>query len=282
MNQAQSIPVKPLEALPLPSARSAAWSNIQALGGVVVKELCRRKDLYVLFVLTAVLTLALSSASFFGETEAARYVKEVCLLLIWVAALVIGVTLASRQIPAEKELRTLYPLLAKPVTRTQVVLGKFAGCWAASGLSLLAFYLFFVVVTGLQEGQWPLLRYVQALTLHWMFLGVVTALAMLGSVVLAAPSSTNTIVLVAVGGILLVARHLNTVALGLEEPLQSLLYALYFAIPHLEIFDVRDLLIHGWEAIPWLAWLGALIYGAVYAAVFLFLACLIFRRQELH
>ena len=76
-----------------------------------------------------------------------RYLKEICLLLIWVSSLVICITTAARQIPAEWENRTIFPLLAKPVTRWHVVVGKFAGCWFACGIALVVFYLFFGIVS---------------------------------------------------------------------------------------------------------------------------------------
>src|SRR6266487_6834980 len=142
-------------------------NTILALSGVVIKELYRRKDFYVLFVLTAVITLLLGSISFFNDPKIARYLKEVVLLLIWVAALVIAITTTARQIPAERENRTIFPLLAKPVSRAQVVLGKFAGCWLACGLALLVFYLFFGVIAGSREHNWPLLNYLQAFWLQW-------------------------------------------------------------------------------------------------------------------
>src|SRR6267154_6672917 len=133
-------------------------NTILALSGVVIKELYRRKDFYVLFVLTAVITLLLGSVSFFNDAKIARYLKEVVLLLIWVAALVIAITTTARQIPAERENRTIFPLLAKPVTRAQVIVGKFAGCWFACGLALIVFYVFFTIVSGSREGHWPLLH----------------------------------------------------------------------------------------------------------------------------
>src|SRR6266404_5359100 len=115
--------------------RGSASANIQAIAGVVIKELYRRKDFYVLFILTALITLALGSARFFGEDGSVRYLKEICLLLIWIAGLVIAITTTARQIPAERENRTIFPLLAKPVTRQHLVLGKFFGCWLACGLA---------------------------------------------------------------------------------------------------------------------------------------------------
>jgi ABC-type transport system involved in multi-copper enzyme maturation permease subunit len=249
-----------------------------AICNIVLLELCRRKDVYVLFILTALITLVVASAQFFGETGIVRIVREICLLLIWVSSLVIAVTLAARQIPAEREYRTLFPLLAKPVSRSEVMLGKFAGCWQATGITLAAFYLFFALVSGSRDGGWPWVEYFQAAMLHWFMLGVVIAMALLGSVVFAAPSSNGTILFVVVAGILLVARHLNKVALQLPEPVQSLIYTLYFLLPHLEIFDLRERIIHSWGGVAWLPWLGALLYAGVYATLFLVLACLKFRR----
>ena len=74
------------------------------------------------------------------------------------------------------------------------------------------------------------------------------------------------------------ARHLNKVALQLPEPGQSLIYGLYYALPHLELFDIRERIIHNWGVIAWLPWLGALLYAGVYTAIFLALACAKFRR----
>jgi len=256
-------------------------NKVLALAGVVFKELYRRKDFYVLFFLTAVLTLLLASVNLFNDQRVVRYLKEVCLLLIWVSALVIAVVTTARQLPAERESRTIFPLLAKPVTRGQVLAGKFLGCWGATGLALVVFYAFFAVVSGTREGHWALGATFQALWLQWAMLAVVIAMALLGSLLLSAPSANSTICFILVGGILLVGGHLNTVALQQPEPLSSLIYALYFAIPHLEIFDVRDLLIHDQPLVGWGNCLLATLYAAVYTATFLLMAWWVFRRKPL-
>jgi ABC-type transport system involved in multi-copper enzyme maturation permease subunit len=277
----------PIESAALPEVSrpehsTSTANNVLAIAGVVIKEMYRRKDFYVLFVLTALITLVMGSVTFFNQDNIIRYLKEICLFLIWGASLVIAITTAARQIPAEREQRTLFPLLAKPVTRNQFVLGKFFGCWFASGLSLVLFYVFFGIVAGAKEHEWPIANYFQAMVLHWFMLGIVCALTVLGSIVFAAPSSTNTITLIVSVGILLLGRHLNKVAVYLQEPAQTLLYAVYFVIPHLELFDVRDLIVHNWELIRWEIWAGALAYGAVYSAIFLALACLLFRRKAVN
>jgi Cu-processing system permease protein len=270
------------QATGLCEALQTAWINSRAIAGLVVKELFRRKDFYVLFIFTALITLILGSVNFFNEEHIVRYLREICLFLIWTASLVIAITTTARQIPAERESRTIFPLLAKPVTRSHVLLGKFLGCWQATGIALVVFYLFFAIVTGARAHHIDLTQYFQAITLHWFMLGVVIAMTVFGSLIFAAPSSNNTILFVVTVGILLLGRHLNKVALQLQEPLQTVLYSIYFAIPHLELFDVRDLIVHDLGAISWLVWLGAAGYAIVYAALFLVSACLVFRRKAVN
>jgi ABC-type transport system involved in multi-copper enzyme maturation permease subunit len=257
-------------------------NTVLAISMIVIKELYRRKDFYVLFVLTALMTLAMGSINFFNDDRIVRYLKEICLLLIWISSLVIALATTARQLPTEKENRTIFPLLAKPVTRAQVVAGKFLGCWFACGLALLVFYVFFAILSGAREHQWPLLNYFQAMWLHWWMLAIVIALTLLGSVIYSAVSANMTITFIIVGGILLLGRHLHKVAMRMSEPSQTLLALLYFAIPHLEFFDVRDLIIHEWGLIPWWVCGMATLYAAAYSALFLVLAWLAFRRQALN
>ena len=74
--------------------------NIFAVAGVVIKELYRRKDFYVLFILTVLICLVMGSVNFFNDDKIVRYLKEICLLLIWISSLVIAITTTARQIPA--------------------------------------------------------------------------------------------------------------------------------------------------------------------------------------
>lgn len=257
-------------------------NKILALAGVVIKELYRRKDFYVLFVLTALLTLAAGMVNFFHDDKIVRYVKDICLLLIWVSALVIAVVTTARQIPAEREARTIFPLLAKPVSRAQVIGGKFLGCWLATGVALVVFYFFFAVVTGSKEHAWPWAVYLEAVWMHWCLLAIVTAMVLLGSIYFAAPSSTSTITVIMVGGILLLGSHLKIIALQQPEPMQSFLTAFYFLMPHLEWYDLRDFVVYDMGLVPVGAVVLATFYAAAWTGVFLVLAWFGFRRKSLN
>ena len=252
-----------------------------AVASVVLKELYRRKDFYVLFILTALITLLMGSVNIFDDDQVVRYLKEICLLLIWISTLVIAISAAARQIPAEREHRTIFPLLAKPISRPQMVVGKFLGCWIASGSAVAVFYLFFGLISGSREDALPIAAYFQAATLHWFLLGIVIAATLCGSVVLTTPSANVTICFLAVAGILLLGRHLHKVATRLAEPAGSVLSVVYYLLPHLEFFDIRRLIIHNLDPVAWSYYLLALGYGVVYMALFLGLTSVIFSRKTI-
>ncbi len=257
--------------------------TVLALAQVVIKELYRRKDFYVVFVLTILIGVVMALAGLLKERETiVQDLKEVCLLLIWISSLLMAVGMTARQMPAERDSRTIFPLLAKPVTRAQVVVGKFLGCWLAMGIALLVFYFCLGLVSASQEHQWPVLLELQALWLQWVFLAIVIALVLLGSLLISAPSSNATLCLLLVVGVLLMGRYLGNIALEYREPLRSTIYSLYFLLPHLDWMDVRQEVVKNQGLIDWADFVLTTIYGGLYTAMFLFAAWLSFRRKALN
>ena len=257
-------------------------NNIIVIASIALKELVRRKDAYVLLIITVLLTLISGSVTMFGDLKMVRYVKELCLLLVWISTIVIAVALTARQLHAERESRTLFSLLSKPVSRNELILGKFFGCWFACGLALLAFYLFFVITAVSRGESWRLPEHFQAFWMHWIMLGIIVAMVLAGALLFTAPSSNATINIVTIVGILMLGRHLGKVALHMTGVKQTFTLAVFYAMPHLEFYDLRDLIIHDWPLVKWNAIGLATLYGAAYAAAFLGLACVLFRRKPLN
>lgn len=256
-------------------------NNIFAIASIVIKELYRRKDFYVLFILTVLITLLAGSANFFNDARIVGWLKELSLTLIWLASLVIAINTAARQIPAERESRTIFPLLAKPVTRADVIVGKFLGCWLACGFALVVFYVFFGIMVSTKGASLPPGDFVMSLWLHWMLLAMVIALSLLGSLLFTSVAANVTICFVLVVGILFVGFHLGKVARQQPEPVQTILLVLYNLIPQFGFFDTRQKLIHG-SHLTALPVLLATLYAWAYAAVFLVAGWLAFRRKALN
>jgi hypothetical protein len=58
------------------------------------------------------------------------------------------------------------------------------------------------------------------------------------------------------------------------------LLALYYLLPHFELFDLRQRLVHDWGPAPWPVVAGVLLYGALMSATFVLLAWLGYRRRR--
>ncbi len=224
------------------TSRNPDANNVFAIAGVVIKEMYRRKDFYVLFVLMVVITIMLGSVSFFNDDRIVRYLKDACLLLIWISSLVIAITTAARQIPAERESRTIFPLLAKPVGRGEFVAGKFLGCWLACGIGAGGrFTSFSAVIVGLARthaaGAGLYAGHVAALDLPGHCRG--PGFAGLGRLHRALVQRHHLFHCRA--GHLVRRRASQRVALQMRGFRGTVVYAIYYAIPHLEWYDVREL-----------------------------------------
>jgi len=257
-----------------------ALRNISAIAGTSVLELYRRRDVYTAIVLAIVITVPLASVNVFGVGGIVRYLREVTLLLIWLFTLVIGLTTASRQIPRELETKTIYPLLAKPVRRSEFILGKFAGAVAATGLSVLLFYACYVVLDGLKEGVWYAPVLPQVILLHLALVVLMTALVIFGSTFLT-PSANLTCSALIVGGMLLFGQKIPDAASQAAAPTRWVLWAAHAILPHFEFFDLRLRLVHGWEPIQASVLAAVLGYCALYTAALLGGAVAVFSRKRL-
>ncbi len=91
--------------------------------------------------------------------------------------------------------------------------GLLAGLRRGAGGVLSGFW----VMSASREHEWRVMNYFLCLWMQWMFLGVVIAMTLWGSLIFAAPSSNATIVLVVVLGILLLGRDFTLVAARLPK-----------------------------------------------------------------
>jgi hypothetical protein len=149
-------------------------------------------------------------------------------------------------------------------------------------VALLVFYVFFALVSASREHTLPVGAYFQAFWLHWQMLGIVIAMTLLGSVALSTPAANMTFVFVISLGILSMGGFLHKLAQQMSEPSASIVTGIYFLIPHLELFNMSELIIHDWPLAPWLDALAVTGYSVAYICFFLLAACLVFRRKALN
>lgn len=111
--------------------------SIKALARCVVLESLRRKDLWVVAILGFVIILASGALGFFGFDGLQIFAKDLGISVLGMFATIIAIMTSSRLLPEEIRNRTLYPLLSRPITRFELLLGKLAGAVAVSWISFL-------------------------------------------------------------------------------------------------------------------------------------------------
>jgi len=251
--------------------------RVLAVAANTFRETVRERVLYNLVFFALVMTLSGLLLGQLSIRQDEKLIKDIGLAAMELfgnlIAIFIGVGLISKEI----ERRSVYPLLAKPVSRDEFYLGKFAG---------LVFTLF-VNLAAMTAGLYLTLlatgRRVDPLLLsaaYPIFLGLVlvVSLAMLFST-LSTSSATASVVTVGVvlaGRYADVIRNMRDVAPAVP---QWVIQALYAVLPNFQAFDFKDRVAYG-DPVPAAALAAVTAYGLAYAGVVVAMGLLGFRRRE--
>ncbi len=253
--------------------------RVIAIARLVLLEMIRRRDVYALMIVLAAMLVALLSLNVFGLGGTAGYVKETGFLAAGLLGWSFAIQTGARQLPREEQSGTLFPLLAKPVSRWELVLGKWLGAWLASCAALAAFALVVLAAVACKGGRTDIATLLQAYLLQITALAAVVALAICFSTRMHADASSTLAYLITGTAFLLTPRipHLLTVATpGAREAL----LVLYYLLPHAEWFDLRRRLVHDWGPAPWSAFALVVVYGALWTVAALLAAWAALRRKR--
>lgn len=250
--------------------------TIFAVARNAFKETIRDKILYgilgfsALYVVFAVL---LSKVALQDVTILKSFGLAGMYLFGSVVTVFLGASIVSREI----ERRTLYFVLSKPVTRTQFVLGKFLGLYAAVLLVIAVMAGVYLGVVFANHGG------LDALGLAAIGYEALEAFVLLAALtfcsVIAAPLASILIAVMA----LFVGHSLGSVMAQAERIGGAFLWFIrivYYLFPNLEKFDIRSMVVHG-IAPSWVSAVLAIAYAAAYGAAMLCLAVAFMKRKEL-
>ena len=261
---------------PAGAAPPPPMSAILAIGINTFREAIRDRILYLLLVFALILIGVSRLLSLLTVGNEEKIIKDVGLSAISVfgvlTAVFVGVSLVFKEI----ERRTIYTLLANPVSRWQFIVGKFAGLMAVLWLNVgLMSVALIGIVAARGEGPGQL---VPAIVLILVELAVITAFALLFS------SLTNPVLAALFTFAVYVTGHLSwslkllqgKVGGGFSANLFGWLYRLW---PNLDYLDVKSEAAHGLPLAPG-HFPSAVVYGLGYATLVLVLACAVFQRKE--
>jgi|GEM_PF-415979 len=254
-------------------------ARILTLAEIVLRGQIRRKDIYVVFMLLGAVVVLIASSDILGLSSVVTYVLETGLLAAWIFGWIFGIYSAARELPQEETRGTIFSLLAKPVTRGEIVVGKWLGCWCSVAAAVALFYAL-VVALVLERGGFisPFVLF-QAFALHAGALAVMTSLAVALSTRMNQDAAATLAYIVTGASFFLVPRIPEFVFR--EAGLRSNLFLfLYHALPHFEVLDMRTRVTFGFGPAPLWAFAVSLAYAAILTIFFLAVATWLYERKR--
>lgn len=251
--------------------------KIGAIAGITFKEAKRDRVLYLLFFFAALGIVASRVLAVLTVGDRVKIIKDVGLASISLFGVLMAILIGTGLVYKEIDKKTIYTLLAKPLHRSEFILGKFLG---------LVLTLF--VMTAAMTGIFLAIVFAHTLTIDGGLLVAVAyifvELVLITAVAILFSSFSTPILssLFALGFYLI--GHLSW---GLELIIRkmapgtgrTLVRALFLVLPDLENFNFKTEVVHGLPIAPGI-YLPALLYGLCYTAFILGLAVLIFRRRD--
>jgi ABC-type transport system involved in multi-copper enzyme maturation permease subunit len=256
----------------------------------VFRESVRDKVLYNL-VLFAILMMGASYL--IGQLTAGqdvKIIKDLGLAATSVFGLFIAVFIGIGLVSKEVERRSIYSLLAKPIHRHHLILGKYLGLSLTLlvNVAIMTAALYLVLVY-MQWGVDPVVqrawdapaldpRLLQAAMLIFVELLVVTAIALFFS------TFSTPILSAALTFGLVVVGHFSSDLRNFQDVVESsfaqwIARAVYWVLPNLAQFDVKSQVVHG-QTVPALYIAIAAGYALLYVAMLLVISGFVFSRRD--
>lgn len=260
------------------------------VAGSVFKESVRDRVPYSLMIFAVLLMAASYLISQLTAGQDLKIIKDLGLAAIGLIGLLIAIFIGIGLVSKEVERRSIYSLLAKPLSRTNFILGKFGGLVLTLVVNIGAMTVaYFLVLAYMdwaaepaQRAAWvapatdP--RLLIAIVLILAQLTIVTAIALLFSTFSSPLLSTLfTLGIWTAGHFNADLRNLGAV---IDSPVAtSIARAFYYVVPNFAAFDVKAQVVHG-VGVSLSQVAVTLLYAAVYVSAVLTAAVVIFRRRD--
>lgn len=251
--------------------------SLVVVAGNTFRETVRDKILYnlVFFALLLIGASVLLGTLTIGEQS--RIINDLGLAAINLVAVIIAIFVGIGLVTKEIDRRTIYTILARPITRVQFILGKYLGLAFIVVVNIVIMFAMFLGTVWV-SGNIIYLSLFQAVGLILVETLLVMAIAMFFSTFSSSTlSATMTLGLYVIG-------HLTSDLKGIAEKSQNqateaVMTALYYLCPNLELLNIKGQAAAGVQVS--LAYQSlATVYGLLYAALLLVAACVVFQRRD--
>lgn len=255
-------------------------TRIWVVANNVFWETIRDRVLYLVGLFLGLDLLAMILIPQVAAATEDKILKDLGLAAIAVMGLVVAIFVGTSLINKEIEKRTVFVLLAKPVSRSEFLIGKHLGLTGVIAVLLALMTLIYGGLLALYGIPFPLDSTLIAIGFMLLELSLIVAVAVLFGVFTSSLLATLLTLAVYLMGHL--SQDLVELGKLSENPrLQQIIDGLYLILPDLSRIDLKNQAVYGMALIPPPAELALnLLYGVVYIVLLLAIASLIFSRRQ--
>ncbi len=251
--------------------------NILVIAKNTFKQVIRDKILYGILVFALLFlgsTIVLGSLSL-GEDY--FVVRSFGLAGIYLFGVIITIFLGSSIVHEEVERKTTYFLLSKPVTRSDLIWGRFLGLFAGISTTVILMAGTYLLIIFSNNGIFDYMA-LWAIGLQLLEMGLLISILIMFSMFTSPLAATiYTILILYIGHLLSLIR---VFALKSGSFVKITLLGFYYLAPNLEKFDIRNLIVHN---VPVSLSQTAMSagYAIIYVVLTIYIAQKILERKDL-
>jgi ABC-type transport system involved in multi-copper enzyme maturation permease subunit len=246
----------------------------------VFREVIRDRVLYLVGFFLLIMVAATMLIPEVAASTENKIISDVGLAAIALLGVAIAVFVGTGLVNKEIEKRTVYVMIAKPISRAEFIVGKHLGLSAVLAVLMLAMTMIYMGVLSVQQIPYPPTSIALSALFQFLELSLITAVAILFSVF------TNSLLATLLTFAIYVMGHLSRDLVALANLAQNprvrqMTEGLYLILPDLSRLDLKNQAVYGMELLPKpLELLGDAAYGLLYIVVSLAIATFIFSRRE--
>ena len=246
----------------------------------VFYEVVRDRILWIIGFYTLVLVAAMQLLPQIAGATEEKMILDFGLAAMSVLGLIVAIFIGTGLVNKEIEKRTVLVLIAKPISRSEIIAGKHLGLSAVLASLITAMTIIYIVLLQLRQIPYPLGSILLASLYLFLQLCLVCAIA----IALGVFTSSVLATLLSFGVYLMGNLSQDLVSFGRlsKNPgLENLTRNLYLVLPDLSRLDLKNQAVYGSEALPdSLTLITNASYGLVYTVLVLAIASAIFSQRE--
>ena len=262
------------------------FRHIVRVASITFEESYNKKFLYILLFISGIVMISAFMFDPFNMGQQMPVVKDICLTGLSFFGLILTFALYLTAIPNEIEKKTIYPLLSKPINRSDYLWGKYMGNLSMIFLNLFVITLEIVFLLTRLNAKLPhpelnlVPTVLSSALLTFIECGVVGALIVLFSPFMSYPVNLVLTMLLYISGNVS-QGYINYLASDVSsQPGAALAIVLKYLLPNFEYFHIKNSVVHQYIVDPNYI-KGAALYGIIYIFIVMFLADILFQRKDL-